>query len=439
MPRRDRPPRTVIVGAGSGFGRRLTIDILSYPEFREGTLALVDISRENLEPVAAFAERVIKAHGADVELLATEDRRAALEGADTVIVSIAVGGAAYQGPLYHAEVTIPQQYGLEQSVADTSGVGGIFRTLRTAPVMLEICRDMERLCPDALLINYTNPMAMLCWVMNAATSIRSVGLCHSVQGTAHELAGYIGAPREELTYWVAGINHMAWFLELRRNGEDAYPALRACLDNPETVARDPVRFEVLRYFDYFVTESSRHMSEYLPYFRRTPELLERYGQKPSQVSAEHRSGRWEWQDPDFMAQLRGEKPVDLSPSHEYASHIMHAIACNEPLRINGNVSNDRLITNLPDGCCVEVPCLVDGLGVHPCEIGDLPPQLASLNRSNVAVHELTVQAVLEQSRRKALQAVLVDPLASSVCNFRELEAMFGELCAAEGEWVEYLR
>ncbi len=429
-------PRIVLIGAGSGFGKRLTVDIMAYPELRDGTLALVDINEDSLAAVTRFAERVVEAHQAPARVAASTDRRHVLEGADYVCCAISVGGPAYHGVPYYYDVHIPAKYGVEQSVADTVGVGGIFRTLRTAPVMLDICRDMADLCPDALLINYTNPMAMLTWIMTEATAIRNVGLCHSVQGTANQLARYIGAPRDEMTFWVAGINHMAWFLELARNGQDAYPALRQAMDDPEIYAKDPVRFEIMRHFDYFVTESTRHMSEYVPYFRKRPELLEQFGLDARRPPKDPRAPRWDWQDPKVREQLESGE-IDLTPSHEYAAHIIHAIETDDAFRMNGNVRNDGLITNLPEGCCVEVPCLVDGRGLHPCHVGDLPPQLAALNRSNVAVQELTVRAVLERDTNRAYQALLVDPLASAVCSLAELRGMFDELWDAEREWLTY--
>jgi alpha-galactosidase len=412
---------------------------MSYPELRESTFALVDINTEHLEPATMYARRVVELHGTNAQVIADTDRRAVLEGCDFVIVSIAVGGPAYSGPAYHAEKMIPKKYGVDQSVADTLGPGGIFRTLRCAPELVAIARDMEELCPDALMINYTNPMATLCWAIDQATKIKCVGLCHSVQGTSKQLADYIGAPYEEIAYWVAGINHMAWFLEFKRNGVDATPQLWKALENPEIYAKDKVRWEIFRHFDYFVTESSRHFSEYVPYFRKRPDIMEPLDLSFREPNPDGSQTRWSKADSPLMRQAMGEEPIDLKGSHEYASHIVHSSLTGVPFRMNGNVPNTGLITNLPEGCCVEVPCLVDNTGVHPCKVGELPGQLAALNRSNIAVQQMMVEAVLEQNRRKAFHAFALDPLTSAVCSLGEIQSMFDELCAAEKDQVHYLR
>lgn len=431
-------PKTVIIGAGSGFGARLSVDILAYPELREGTIALVDIDPEQLEPSVAYVRKVVGLHGADVRVEGSTDRRAVLEGADFVVVAIAVGGPAYNGVPYYHEVAIPARYGVNQQVADTIGPGGIFRTLRTAPEMVAICRDMEELCPDALMLNYTNPMAMLCWIMNEASSVRLVGLCHSVQGTSQQLAGYVGKPFEEMTHWVAGINHMAWFLDLKWKGQDAYPLLRDAMENQETYAKDRVRFEVMRHFDYFVTESSGHMSEYVPYFRKRPELLEEFGLR-TRTPEENPTWRGRWaEDSPLRKQLDGREPIDLRGSHEYASHIIKSVWTNTPGQMNGNVRNGGAITNLPAACCVEAPCLVDAAGIRPCTVGSLPTQLVALNLSNVLSQQLAVEAFLEKSRRKAYQALALDPLTAAVCSLQVIRSMFDELCAAEKPWIPWL-
>ncbi|HEY3282183.1 MAG TPA: alpha-glucosidase/alpha-galactosidase [Armatimonadota bacterium] len=432
-------PKIAIIGAGSWFCQRMLVDIMSYPELRESTFALVDINPDHLAPATQYAKRVVELHGTGAKVLSTTDRREVLEGCDFVITSIAVGGPAYSGPNYFADKAIPKKYGVDQSVADTLGPGGIFRTLRVAPVMLGICQDMEELCPDALLINYTNPMAMLCWAMSEATDIRSVGLCHSVQGTSQDIARYIGVPYEEVAYWCAGINHMAWFLDYRWKGEDAYPMLRKAMEDPEIYKKDTVKFEILRHFDYFVTESTTHMSEYVPYFRKRPDIMEPLGLKYHEPNPDATDTRWSKADSPLLRQASGDEPIDLTGSKEYASHIIHSMVTGVPFRFNGNVPNYGLITNLVEGCCVEVPCLVDNVGVHPCLVGDLPPQLAALNSSNVAVQQLTVEAVLEGSRRKAFQALALDPLTAASCSLGEIQSMFDELCEAEKDWVGYLR
>ncbi len=427
--------KTVIIGAGSGFGGRLSVDILSFPELREGTLALVDINGEAVEAVGAFVREVVAAHGAGTKIEATTDRRQALEGADYVVVAIAVGGPAYNGvPFYH-EIEIPKRYGVKQQIGDTLGPGGVFRTLRSAPEMLAICRDMEELCPGALLINYTNPMAMLTWAMNDGSRIRNVGLCHSVQWTTHEIGGYMGVPLEEITHWVYGINHMSWFMRLERDGEDLYPVLREAMANPEIYAKDRVRFEVMRHFGYFVTESTPHMSEYVPFFRKRPELMEEFGlgeaTPQAELPTEHR-----WNNEEHFGKEAAHKAAQGPPSNEYAARIIHACETHIPYRFNGNVRNVGLIDNLAPGCCVEVPCMVDRGGVHPCACGSLPSQLAALCSSNVVVQQLTAEAVLERDIAKARMAVQLDPLTAAVCSLAEGRAMFDEMLAAEKQWLQ---
>ncbi len=428
----------VIVGAGSGFGKRLSVDILAHEALREGRISLVDINAESAEHVADWVGALVTQLGAGVEVTWTTERREALEGADYVVTAIAVGGRAYAGSPYYDEVMVPSEYGVEQSVADTVGVGGVFRTLRTAPEMLRICDDMEELCPEALLLNYTNPMAMLCWAMTEASHIEVVGLCHSVQGTTNQLARYIGKPRDEVAAWVAGINHMSWFLALTWQGEDAYPLLRAAWDDPEIRAKDPVRMEIFHQFGYYVTESTTHMSEYVPWFRKRAELREQFALKERRPPKEAAASRWDWADPDFVAQCKGEKPIEIKASHEYASGIINACETGVPFRFNGNVPNDGIVSNLPADCCVEVPCFVDVRGVHPCVVGELPTQLAAMNHSNITVQRLAVEAVLEDDREKAVHACMLDPLTAAVCSLAEIREMCGRLFEAEKHLLDYL-
>jgi alpha-galactosidase len=417
--------KVVIIGAGSQFGGKLSRDILALPALQaEVTIALCDTDPVKLGHVEAYVRRIVEGHQLPATIEASTDRRTLLDGADFVVASISVGGPAYAGFPFTAELNLPfQKYGLSQSVADTIGVGGIFRFLRTAPEQLAVCRDMEAFCPDALLLNYTNPMAMLTWLHSSASKIANVGLCHSVQHTLSELSGFLGVPRDEVTYFVAGINHQAWFLELKHGKEDLYPRLRACLDDPETLEKDRVRFEMMRFFDYFVTESSKHCSEYHPYFRRTPELREHYG-LDQWIAADQETSRWK-------PNAASDPLPSLEPSEEYAAKIINAVFTGDPFAFYGNVINTGLIDNLPSGCCVEVPCLVGRTGVHPCHVGPLPPQLAHLNLSNIAPQELAVQAVIQHDRRLALQACLLDPLTRSVLSLDAIQALFDEIWAAE--------
>ncbi|MBD3242776.1 MAG: alpha-galactosidase [Chitinivibrionales bacterium] len=428
--------RIAIIGAGSGFGSVLSRDILSREPLQDCTIALCDIDERRLGITHEFVAKTIEANNLPAKVEASTERTESLKDADFVVSSVSVGGPAYAGEPYKSEIEIPRKYGVEQSVADTVTPGGVFRFLRTAPVQVAVCRDMERLCPNALLLNYTNPMAMLTWAHHAATAVRNVGLCHSVQGTTDELARYCGVAREEVDAVVAGINHQAWFLELKHKGADLYPTLREKMNDPETFATNAVRFEIMRHFGYFVTESSHHMSEYVPYFRAHAECFERFNlRKRRDIPAKA---------PDIPRWLKdsigedGEiKAGELKPSHEFASGIMQACVTDEPFRFNGNVMNTGLIDNLPAGCCVEVRCIADRTGIHPCHAGPLPPQLAAINRSNIAVQELAVKAFLEKDRDAAFYAVALDPLTAAVLPLHRIREMFDEMWQAEGELLRW--
>ncbi len=418
--------KIVIIGAGSGFGSRLSVDIISREPLQDATIALCDINPGRLQQVTSYVQRTVEKYALPTKVIASTDRRELLPDADFVITSVAVGGGAYWGEPYKSEIEIPQKYGIYQTVADTVGVGGIFRFLRTGPVQHMFFRDIEDLCPDAYVLNHTNPMAMLTWLHSVDSSVRNVGLCHSVQGTTQQLAQIAGVPYDEVAHFVAGINHQAWVLEFKRGKEDLYPRIWEALDDPDIVATDPVRFEMMRYFGLFVTESSRHNAEYVPYFMQTEELRERFNLKPRQVPMVPASVR-EWQA-DGMG---GEAPVgELRRSQEYTTGIMEAMLTNVPFRFNGNVMNTGLISNLPDGCCVEVPCMVDANGVNPCFVGDLPVHLAAINKSNIAVQELAVEAVLHRDRDAAFWACALDPLTAAVLPLHKIHEMFEELWEA---------
>jgi len=436
--------KIVLIGAGSHvFSRNLIMDFLSYPELRDSTISLVDINVEALDLIKAFAKKLIGQHKLETKVESTTDRREALKGADYVIVSIRVGGIEAN----RLDLQIPAKYGIRQGIGDTIGPGGVFYGLRHIPVLLDICHDIEDLCPDAWLINYTNPMAMLCWAMNSYTNVKNVGLCHSVQGTAAELARYIGVPVNEISYWVAGINHMAWFLELKRRGSDAYPILRKTFKDPEVYSRpdahwagpDIVRVEIFKAFGYFNTESSQHMSEYVPYFRKRPELFERFKLNYPGDSMQNWVDRRRKREEDMRRLVESDEAIPIRRSAEYCSRIIHSMKTATPEQINGNVRNDRLITNLLEGCCVEVPCLVDKNGIHPCYVGDLPPQCAALNRSNINVQELGVSAAVEKEKTLAFQAILLDPLTSAVLTIDETRNMVDEMFKAEAGYLEGFR
>lgn len=432
--------KITFIGAGSAvFTKRLLGDILHHPELRESEFWLLDIDPDRLDIVEPLARRMVEAVGGAATLHATQDRRAALDGARYVIALIQVGGLA----AYELDVEIPRRYGIDQCVGDTLGPGGVFRALRTIPVLLNICRDMERLCPDALLLNYVNPMAMNCWAISLASRIKAVGLCHSVQATARLLARFIGAPLHEVTYWVAGINHLAWFLRFEWKGQDAYPLIWEAMKHPDHYAGGEeveayeggrARFELMRHFGYFVTESSHHLSEYVPYFRRHPGLLATLIPRRWDYLDVCRH-RWQAAYEQLRREGTGESPIVIERSEEYAADILVALETNTPHRINANVPNTGLITNLPDGCCVEVPCLVDAMGHHPCFVGDLPPQCAALNRTNINVQQLAVQAAVTGDRRLAAQAIMLDPLTASTLTLEQIEQMTEEMFAAEKEYL----
>jgi alpha-galactosidase len=432
------------IGAGSTvFAKNLMGDILSFPELADSTIRLHDIDAERLHTSEVVAHKVAKALGARPTIEATTDRRAALDGADYVLCMIQVGG--YK-PSTVIDFEIPKKYGLRQTIADTLGIGGIMRGLRTAPVLLDICRDMEELCPHALFLNYVNPMAILCWTLNRATSIKTVGLCHSVPHTAGQLAKDIGVPFEQVNYLVAGINHMAFYLKFERDGEDLYPRLWDYLQSGQASERhasmlpwtltDKVRYEMLRRLGYFVTESSEHFSEYVPWFikRDRPDLLETYD-----IPLDEYIRRCEVQIEGWgvmRSELEHEDmPIELKRSVEYASLIIHSMQTGTPRTIYGNVSNAGLIDNLPDGCCVEVPCLVDANGVQPTKIGTLPSQLAALMQTNINVQALTVEAALTGKREHIYHAAMLDPHTAAELDLDQIWSLVDELIAAHGDWL----
>ena len=430
--------KIVLIGAGSHvFSRHLITDILTYPELRENTITLMDINKEPLDFITAFAEKIVRQHGFGTKIESTTNRQKALEGADYVFITIRVGDRN-NSPDDRKIIT---KYGVEGS-PDTVGAGGIFYVLRNGQVILDICRDMEQLCPDAWLMNYTNPMSIISWAVSDYTRIKNVGLCHSVPNTTAQLAKYMDVPYNEVSCWVAGINHMAWFLELKWKGRDAYPQLREKFKDPAVYSGketdnwqvpDIVRAEVFKNFGYYVTESSMHMGTYVPYFKKRPELIKKF--KLAEPSAAQLEAPRRQQDEEFRQQLSTDYKFPLVHSGEYGSIIINSIETGKPSRINGNVKNNHLITNLPEGCCVEVPCLVDKEGIHPCFVGDLPPQLAALNRTNINVHELAVRGIAEKDKTKLFQAALLDPLTAAILTIDEIREMVDELFKANEQYL----
>jgi alpha-galactosidase len=420
--------RIAFVGAGSvEFTKDLLGDLLSFPELTDATIALHDIDRERLDAAEAMARWTASALGAPATIEAHLDRRAALAGCDHVINMIQVGGHAAT----LIDFDVPKRFGLRQTIGDTLGIGGIFRALRTIPVMQDIARDMFDLCPDAWLLNYTNPMAMLCWSVYAGTPIkRVVGLCHSVQWTTRGLAEAVGVPYEEVEYLGAGVNHQAWILQFRHKGRDLYPLLDEVIER-EPELRRRVRVEMYRRLGYFPTESSEHSAEYLPWFLRSDEMIEQFRVPVDEYVRRSEENLREYEA--MRRTLAEGGSFEIERSLEYASLIVHSIATGEPRVIYGNVPNHGLISNLPLGACVEVPCLVDGNGVQPTAVGSLPPQLAALNRTYLNVCELTVRAALEGDREHVVHAALLDPNASSTLAPEQIEQMVDALVEAHGD------
>ena len=426
--------KIVLIGAGSHvFSSRLITDILSYPELRDSTISLMDIAKEPLELTTAFVKRIIEQNKFNTKIESTTNRREALDGADYVFIIINVG---YD--LKEADRKITLKYGLDQGDTATMGPCGVFNGVRHVPPILAVAHDMEELCPDAWLMNYTNPMAIISWAVTDYTKIKNVGLCHSVPHTASTLAGYMGVPIEEVTYWVAGINHMAWFLELKWRGKDAYPLLREKFKDSNVYANpkahysgsDTVRAEVFKTFGYYVTESSAHVASYVPFFRKKPEDIKKYMLSDG---AKYQSNAQFWavedkeKDKKLKQQIHSNYKFPIDHSGEFGSIIIHSIETGKPAVIYGDVKNNCLITNLPQGCCVEVPCLVDREGVHPCFIGNLPSQVAALNLNNVGVQELVVRGIMEKNKNKILQSILLDPLTSAVLTIDEIRNMVDEM------------
>jgi alpha-galactosidase len=422
-------PRIAFIGAGSvEFTRDLLVDLLSFPELAGAEIALHDIDPERLETAEAVARWTSARLDPSARIEAHLDRRRALDGADYAINMIQVGGHA--ATLLDFE--IPARHGLRQTIGDTLGIGGIFRAMRTIPVMLAIGEDMAELCPHAPLLNYTNPMAMLCQAYaQGSPHGRIVGLCHSVQYTTRTLAEYVGVPFEEITFLGAGVNHQAWILRFERAGEDLYPRLDERIEADPELQRH-VRVDMYRRLGRFPTESSEHSAEYLPWYMHDDEALARfripvgeYVRRSEENLAEYARTR------DAIAR-GGELAEDFERSVEYAPLIVHSIETGVERVIYGNVPNDALIDDLPAGACVEVPCVVDRTGVRPTRVGSLPPQCAALNRTFLNVVELTVAAALEGSRERLVQAALLDPNAAASLDPDTIATVCDELAEAHG-------
>ena len=429
-------PKIAFIGAGSTvFAKNLMGDILSFPELADSTLSLMDIDPERLKTSEIVVHKIAQATGAHPTIEVTLDRRTALANADYVICMIQVGG--YK-PATVIDFEIPKRYGLRQTIADTLGIGGVMRGLRTIPVLVDIVRDMEAVCPDALLINYVNPMAMNQWALSRVSDIQTVGLCHSVPYTAHELARDIGVDIENIAYKVAGINHMAFYLKFedKRTGEDLYPLIHKVADEGRAPQTNKVRYDMLKRLGYFVTESSEHFSEYVPWFikRDRPDLIDDFN-----IPLDEYIRRCEVQIEDWE-KLRDElvnenRKLDIKQSGEYGSLIIHSMETGVPRTIYGNVPNNHIISNLPQGCCVEVPCLVDANGVQPTHIGAIPPHLAALMQTNINVQALTVEAAITQKREHIYHAAMLDPHTAAELSLDQIWSMVDDLISAHGSYL----
>ena len=432
-------PKIAFLGAGSfGFTRGLVRDILTFPALADTEIALMDIDQERLDFVKTAVDNIVAAGNYPAKVTATTNRAKALEGADGVVITILQGGV----DVFRSDIEIPKKYGVDTNIGDTRSVSGIFRALRTIPVMLDFARDIERYCPEAIVLNYTNPMAMLCRAMQGESKIKVTGLCHSVQGTAHMLADWIGAPNDEITYHCAGINHQAWYLDFKWNGKDAYPLIKEAVTTRENIYNhEQVRNEMFLHLGYYVTESSGHNSEYVAWFRKRPDLIEKYcthgtGWNPGEyayILNHYLAVQKTWRE-NIKTEL--EKPIDLKRGAEYAASIFNATIGEGGLyEFNGNVRNFGLIDNLPEGCCVEVPVLASKRGLDPIACGALPPQLALLNNISSQMEEMTVTGCVTGNKDLIYYACYYDPLTSAVLSLAETKSMVDEMFEANKDWL----
>ena len=432
--------KTVFIGAGSRFGARSFVDLMSFEELRDGEVVLVDLNPTHLEPVLAYCEKVVAHYGAATKVTGAADwRGGVLDGAKYVITSFAQGGPAYTGVPFHWEMAIPKEYGILQNVGDTTGLGGVFRTMRTAGEMVAIGQDMEQRCPGAYMINYVNPMSMLTRIVAlACPKMNMLGLCHNIQYGIHDVARWLGVPHKELRYEAAGINHMDWFLRIEHlDGRDAYPDLLKAGESPDIYKQRAVQFELLKHFGYFTTESSGHCAEYLPYFMPRQNSRDSVGLGGRDTSPEVPVTHARWNaESDLVKQTDGRKALALARSFEYGAHIIHAMETDAVYRMHLNVLNEGMITNLPNGYCVEVCCTTDRTGVHPHHVGDLPVQLAALCRGMADMGTLASDAFLEKDLNKARMACMIDPLNAACATPAQIGECFDRLVELEQQWLK---
>ena len=432
--------KIAFIGAGSfGFTRKLVNDLLTFPAFQDATIALMDINAERLDYIKRAVDRIVAEGKYPAKVLATLDRKEALMGADGVVTTILHG----EVDVWQHDILIPKKYGVDTNVGDTRGPSGIFRYLRTINPILDIAADIDRYCPNAVYLNYTNPMAMLCRaVQSKFPNMVATGLCHSVQGTASMLAKWIGAPENEISYTCAGINHQAFYTDFLWNGKDAYPLIRkAITENEDVYKQEIVRNEMFLALGYYVTESSGHNSEYNAWFRKRQDLIEKYclpgtGWNPGEyayILNEYRSRETTWKaDMDKWF----TEPIDLTRGFEYAAYIFNAIfGDGEMFKFNGNVRNFGLIDNLPQGCCVEVPILASRRGLEPIHVGKMPAQCALLSGTSAQIEEMVVEGSFAGDKEMIYQAVCYDPLTSAVLSLREIRDMVDEMFKQNEDWL----
>jgi alpha-galactosidase len=428
--------KVAIIGAGAiVFTKQFLNDMFNTPCMAGSTYSLMGPTMWKLEKMKEYADLLIKKNGIDATVECTTDRREALKGADFVILTFQIGG----DKAYEYDIEIPMKYGIDQCIGDSMGPGGVFRVLRVAPVMMGIWNDMKDLCPDAYVLNYVNPMGAVCTTIARATGMKAVGLCHGVQTTMTLISGYLGIPVEEIDYVNAGINHMDWFLTLEHNGKDLYPKFRELMEKPEYYKNEKVRGEVMRECGYFMTESTGHLSEYLPWFRSSERALKQYCDEPM-FGGEHgaylkfnKMIHEKFRTTDVLSIESGE----LEPrSKEYCSYIIEAIVTGKPFKFSGNVSNaPGYITNLPRNATVEVSVYADRNGLHPTFIGDLPMQCAAMNQSNLTTQGLAAQAAITGDPELAFWAIAMDPLTCTKVTLAECRRMVKEMFEAEKQWL----
>ncbi len=427
--------KIAMIGAGSiVFCKTLFMDLAATPALAGSEFRLMSRTRPKLDRMKKFADRVIAENNLKASVKVTLDRDEAMRDADYVIVMLQVGGV----DAFQKDYEIPLKHGVDQCIGDTLGPGGVFRALRTIPMMMDIARDMKRLCPKAYLLNYVNPMAAVCWALGEVPGTKYAGLCHGVQTTLDLIAGYLRLPKEEIDFLSAGINHMGWFLRMEHQGQDLYPQFKALCEKPEYYINEKVRIEVMRHIGYFMTESTGHLSEYLPWFRGSERALKTYCDEPAFGGESGAYYKW--------CRLIGDKLMDVDMlesepaklgqrSVEYCSHILEALETGRPFKFQGNVRNEGYITNLPQGCCVEVPVFADKMGLHPTVVGKLPSQCAALNLTNVNVQGLTVEAAITGDPDLVVAACALDPLTSASRTLGEVRAMVSDMLEAEREWL----